>query len=57
MSGIYPEQEAKLMDKTEEQQMVVLSLQKAAHMVVIVSAVGAVVGLPTLFTTPHTVVQ
>ena len=33
MSAIYPEQEAKLMDKTEEQQMVALSLQMAAHMV------------------------
>jgi hypothetical protein len=57
MSAIYPEQEAKLMDKTEEQQMVVLSLQMAAHMVVMVSAVGAVVGLPKLFTTPHTFSQ
>ena len=57
MSGMYPEQKAKLMDKTEEQQMVVLSLQMVAHMVVMVSAVGAVVGLPKLFTTPHTFIQ
>ena len=57
MSAMYPEQEAKLMDKTEEQQMVVLSLQMVAHMVVMVSAVGAVVGLPKLFTIPHTFIQ
>ena len=48
-SAMDPEQDAKLMDKLEEQQMVVLSLQMVAHMGVMVSAVGAMVGLTKLF--------
>ena len=49
-SAMYPEQEVKLMDKMEKLQMVVLSLQLVAHMGVMVSAVGAMLGLVKLFT-------
>ena len=47
------EEDAKLMDNLEEQQMVVLSLQMVAHMGVMVSAVGAILGLTNLFTKPQ----
>ena len=50
ISAMYPEQEDKLMDKMEKLQMVVLSLQLVAHMGVMVSAVGAMLGLAKLFT-------
>ena len=56
-SAIYPEEEAKMNDKVEEQQMVVLSLQMISHMVVLVSAISALVSLPKLHATPQTFTQ
>ena len=49
--------EEKLMEKMEEQQMVVLSLQMVAHMMVMVSAMGATVGLTNLFTRTQQFIQ
>ena len=49
-SVMYPEQEVKLMDKIEKLQMVVLSLQLVAHMGVMVSVVGAMLGVAKLYT-------
>ena len=51
------EQEDRLMEKMEEQQMVVLSLQMVANMMVMVSAMGATVGLTNLFTRPQQFIQ
>ena len=56
-SALYPEEEAKMNDKVEDQQMVVLSLQMISHMVVLVSATSALVSIPKLHTTPQTFTQ